>query len=332
MADDRSSTGASRVGSSVDDTAATSVDSQAQQLLRDLVKETLIERRRARRWSIFFKLLTFAVVALVLAQALSGGTGMDDGSGESHTAVIDINGVIADGEPASAGPVVRALEEALENPMTQGVILNINSPGGSPVQSGILFAAIQRLRKTHSEVPVHAVLGDVAASGGYYVAAAADQIHADKASIVGSIGVRMDSFGATEAMEKLGLERRLLTAGEYKGLLDPFLPEDPEVVAHVQGMLDQIHQQFIDAVKTGRGDRLAKDERLFSGLIWSGEAALDNGLIDALGNVQSVARDVIGEAELVNYTREQDLFTRLADRVGASVAATLRLWSTGQLS
>lgn len=316
------------VATGVDD----STTARAQQLLSDLVKESLIERRRARRWSIFFKLLSFAVIALVLFQAFRGGAGMDEGSGEAHTAVIEVYGVIADGEPASAGPVIDALEEALENPMAKGVILSINSPGGSPVQSGILFDAIQRLRKAHPDVPVHAVLGDVAASGGYYVAAATDRIYADKASIVGSIGVRMDSFGATEAIEKLGIERRLLTAGEYKGLLDPFLPEDPQVVTHVQGMLDQIHQQFIQAVKSGRGDRLIDDDRLFSGLIWSGEAALDNGLIDALGNVQSVASDVIGAEQLVNYTRERDLITRLADQLGARVAATLRLWSVGQLS
>jgi len=304
-----------------------------QQLLADLARETLIERRRSRRWSIFFKLLTFAyITGALLWVVIDHKELFTSDNAQQHTAVIDIEGVIADGQPASADPIVSALKSALKNKSTAGVILRINSPGGSPVQSGLLFDSIQSLRAEHPDVPVHAVLGDVAASGGYYIAVAADNIYANQASIVGSIGVRLDSFGATGAIEKLGIERRLLTAGEYKAFLDPFLPVDPAAEAHVQALLDNVHTQFIQAVKEGRGDRLNDDEQLFSGLIWSGEQAVANGLIDALADSRTVARDVIGAEDLVDYTRRPDVFTRFADRLGASLGVTLHRMLQGGMS
>jgi protease-4 len=201
--------------------------------------------------------------------------------------------------------------------------LYFDSPGGSPVQAGEIYDEIRRLREQKPDIPVYAVLGDICASGGYYVAAAADRIYADKASIVGSIGVRMDGFGFVDTMAKLGVERRLLTAGENKGLLDPFSPSNETEVAHMQTLLDDIHQQFIDAVRSGRGDRLANDATLFSGLIWTGVQAREKGLVDALGSARHVAREVIGAAELVNFTPHENLVDRFAERIGATLVQLL---------
>ncbi|MDX1605720.1 MAG: S49 family peptidase, partial [Candidatus Competibacterales bacterium] len=232
-------------------------------------------------------------------------------------------GLIADGTGTSAQYVIGGLRAALENPATAGVILAINSPGGSPVQSGLIHDAVLRLREQHPDIPVVAVAADVCASGGYYVAVAAESIYADQASLVGSIGVVAGSFGFVEAMERLGIERRLYTAGDNKALLDPFSPEQPEQVDYFQGLLEQIHQQFIEAVQQGRGERLAADENLFSGLIWSGERGVELGLVDGLGSVRSVAEDVIGEAELVDYTQGQDWIDRLLVKLGQGIGQAL---------
>ena len=295
-------------------------NTQAIQALKDVAMEGVKEQRRARRWGIFFKL--FFVAYLLIALIALIGTGASESkltTATAITAVVDINGVIMDGAEASGELVNPALKEAFENEKTKGVLLRINSPGGSPVQAGIINDEIKRLKALHKDIPVYAVVSDMCASGGYYIAVAADKIYADKASIVGSIGVRMDNFGATGLMEKLGIERRLYTAGANKGMLDPFLPENPAQVAFVHEMLNTTHQQFINVVKEGRGDRLQNNPDIFSGLFWTGEDALKLGLIDGLGNDAYVARELIKAEEMVNFTTEKDLFQRLSERVETSL-------------
>ncbi len=290
-------------------------------VITQLAESSLKEQRRARRWGIFFKLLTFAYIAIIFFMFSKASDLTTASISEKHTALVDLNGVIADDKLANADNIVTALRDAFDNKKSAGIILRINSPGGSPVQSGYIYDEIIRLREKHPETPLYAVVTDICASGGYYIAAAADKIYADKASIVGSIGVRMDNFGFVEAMEKLGVERRTLTAGENKALLDPFLPINEETTAHMQFMLTEIHQQFINAVKKGRGDRLdTTAEGLFSGLIWTGESAVNVGLVDELASASYVAREVIGEESIVNYTVKDDIFERFAERLGSTVA------------
>lgn len=293
------------------------------QVVTQLAEASLKEQRRSRRWGIIFKLLTFAYIGVILfmiAEASLTTVTIN----EKHTALIELSGVIADKEKASADHIVTALRDAFENENSAGVVLRINSPGGSPVQSGYIYDEILRLRKANPDTPLYAVVTDICASGGYYIASAADKIYADKASIVGSIGVRMDNFGFVDAIEKLGVERRTLTAGENKALLDPFLPENENTKAHMQIMLNEIHQQFINAVKEGRGDRLDTSvEGLFSGLIWSGEAAVKNGLVDELASASYVAREVIGEETIVDYTVQEDILERFAQRLGSTVAQVI---------
>jgi len=237
-----------------------------------------------------------------------------------HTALVDLSGVIAANADASADRIVTGLRAAFEDDKTVGVILRINSPGGSPVQSGYINDEIQRLRAEYPDIPFYAVVMDICASGGYYVAAAADRIYADKASVVGSIGVRFDGFGFVDAIDRLGIERRLMTAGEHKALLDPFLPEGEAEKVHMQRLLDAIHQQFIDVVKQGRGDRLADNPEIFSGLVWTGDQALELGLVDELGSAGYVAREVIGQANIVDFTPRKSVFDRFLTNLGASVA------------
>jgi protease-4 len=289
--------------------------------LEELAFASLKEQRRSRRWGIFFKLLGFAYLFLLLGIMLSG----EDIKAKTgkHTALIKVEGVIADNKEASADSVVTGLRNAFKDSNTVGVIMRINSPGGSPVQAGYIYDEIKRLRKENPDIPLYAVISDIGASGAYYIAAAADKIYADKASIVGSIGVRMDSFGFVDAMRTIGVERRLLTAGEYKALMDPFLPEDPVVTDHLQNMLDEIHQQFIEAVKDGRGDRLQDNPEMFTGLIWSGEEALKLGLVDELASASRVAREVVKEENVVDFTKKEDVWKRLSDRLGASFARAL---------
>ena len=289
-----------------------------------LAESSLNEQRRSRRWGIFFKLLTFAYLAVILFMFSKATSLTTVSTAEKHTALVELNGVIADNEPANADSVVTALRDAFDAENSSGVILRINSPGGSPVQSGYIYDEIIRLRKENPDTPLYAVITDICASGGYYIASAADKIYADKASIVGSIGVRMDNFGFVDAMKKLGVERRTLTAGENKALLDPFLPINKDTTAHMQVMLSEIHQQFISAVKKGRGDRLdASVEGLFSGLIWTGESAVNIGLIDGLASSSYVAREVIGEEDIVNYTVKEDILERFAAQLGSTVAQVI---------
>ena len=292
-------------------------------IVRDFAFEALREQRLARRWGIFFKGLAFVYLLLVIILAVPGGVWMSGLATEEHTALVDIDGVITPDSPANADTIVAGLRKAFENEKAAGIILRINSPGGSPVQSGYINDEIVRLREQHPDTRVIAVIADICASGGYYIASAADEIYADKASIVGSIGVRMDSFGFVDAIAKLGVERRLLTAGDNKGFLDPFQPLHEAHVGHVRGILDTVHEQFINTVKRGRGDRLSDDEQLFSGLFWTGEQSLALGLVDALGSAGYVAREVIGAEKIVDYTVRGDLLTRLGRRFGAAVADAL---------
>ena len=293
-------------------------------VITKLAESSFREQRRARRWGIFFKLLTFAYITTILVLYTDPQITQTAKLAEKHTALVNLNGLIADGEKASADNIVTALRDAFEDEKTAGVILRINSPGGTPVQAGYIYDEIKRLKKEHEDIPVYAVITDICASGGYYVASAADKIYADKASIVGSIGVRMDNFGFVDAMKKLGVERRTLTAGENKALLDPFLPVNPETRQHMQTLLTTIHQQFIQAVKDGRGERLNTNvDGLFSGLIWTGEQGLELGLVDELGSASYVAREVIGEENIVEYAVTEDLLERLAGKVGATMASVL---------
>ena len=278
----------------------------------------LNEQRRARRWSIFFKFLVFAYLLGILF-LYTPSMELDQAARDKHTALVELKGVIAPDKEGSADNVVAGLRAAFESDKAKGVILRINSPGGSPVQAGYINDEIRRLRKKYPDTPLYAVVADMCASGGYYAAVAADKIYADKASIVGSIGVRMDGFGFVEAMEKLGIERRLLTAGEHKGFLDPFQPINAADVTHVQQLLDDIHEQFIDVVKTGRGDKLKDDPAIFSGFVWTGEQAVDLGLVDELASSSYVAREVIGAETIVDYTPAEDLLEKFSKRLGTAL-------------
>jgi protease-4 len=274
----------------------------------------LNEQRRARRWSIFFKFLLFVYLVGILF-LYTPSMDLDQAAGDKHTALVELKGVIAPGKEGSADNVIAGLRAAFENDKAKGVILRINSPGGSPVQAGYINDEIRRLRKKYPDTPLYAVVSDMCASGGYYAAVAADKIYADKASIVGSIGVRM--------MEKLGIERRLLTAGEHKGFLDPFKPINEADVTHVQELLDDIHDQFIAVVKTGRGDKLKDDPAIFSGFVWTGEQAVDLGLVDELASSSYVAREVIGAETIVDYTPSEDLLEKFSKRLGTALGRGL---------
>jgi len=290
-------------------------------VLEKIALEGLIEQRRARRWGIFFKLLGFAYLTVLLVMVLDWGGSADKlGDDAKHTALVQLTGVIQAKGDASAERVTAALQSAFEDKGTQGVILRINSPGGSPVQSGMINDEIVRLRAKYPNIPFYVVVEDICASGGYYVAAAADKIFVDKASIVGSIGVLMDGFGFTGTMEKLGVERRLLTAGQNKGFLDPFSPQDANHKEHAQQMLAEIHKQFVDVVRKGRGKRLKETPEMFSGLMWTGAKSIELGLADAFGSIDSVARDVIKAEDVRDYTVKQNLAEKLARQFGADMA------------
>ena len=264
----------------------------------------LAEQRRSRRWSVVFRCLLWLYLFGVLAVATLPLATQRLPASERHTAVVQIEGLIAPGMPASADKVITALTRAADNPHVAGIIIDINSPGGTPVQAGQIYQAIQALRTQHPTRPVYAVIGDTGASGGYYVAAAAEKIYAHQASVVGSIGVRAGSFEFTEAMERLGVRYRLYAAGEHKVFLDPFVASDPVAETHFKGVLSEMHQQFIDAVRAGRGDRLGNEPALFSGLVWTGAKAMELGLVDALADVRQVAAEVIGAAKRVDYTEK----------------------------
>lgn len=286
-------------------------------LIEKLATEALKEQRRARRWGIFWKLLTFAYLTVIIMMAVDWKEAGDFKDGR-HTALVDIKGVIAPGSDASADKVALALQAAFKDKGTQGVVLRINSPGGSPVQAQGIFDEIRRLRVKHPGIPLYAVVEDLCASGGYYVAAAADKIYVAKGSIVGSIGVRMDSFGVVGLMEKLGVESRLLTAGKNKALLDPFQPLQESHKQIVVELIDEIHNQFIAAVREGRGKRLKETPDMFSGLIWTGVKSVELGLADGFGGLDYVARDVIKAEDIVDYTQKENIAEKFARRFGAA--------------
>ncbi|MGZ8257850.1 MAG: S49 family peptidase [Methylotenera sp.] len=306
--------------------AAHDTQQQDTQWQRDTIEKlatsALAEQKTSRRWSTLFKALMFIYLFIVLFYVL----GMFDGGKKgfvSHTALIDIAGVIEAGGDVNAESVMNSLHDAYDNKGTKGIILRINSPGGSPVQAGIINDEIKRQKKLHPAIPVYAVVEDICASGGYYIAVAADKIYVDKASIVGSIGVLMDGYGFTEVMKKVGVERRLMTAGENKAMLDPFSPVNPKHQVLAQAMLNEIHEQFKAVVRQGRGTRLKETPETFSGLFWSGEQSINIGLADALGSANYVAREVIKQENVVDFTYKDDFASRLAKRIGASASAAI---------
>ncbi len=292
------------------------------EVLEKLALEGIAEQRRARRWSIFFKFLFFAYLLGVTLTALKPMSKRLIGD-KQHTAAVDVSGIIVEKAPGNASNLIKGLRQAADNQQTKGILLRMNSPGGSPVQAAYVYEAIRRLKQEKPDLPVIAVVSDVCASGCYYIAAAADKIYVNPASIVGSIGVIMNGFGFVETLHKLGVERRLLTAGEHKALLDPFSPVKPEEKAHVQRLLREIHQQFIAAVKQGRGKRLKNDPKLFSGLIWTGSKSVELGLADGIGDDRSVAKEVIGAEKIVNFTPQENFFDRLSRQVGATLGNVL---------
>ena len=291
-------------------------------VLEKVALAAIQEQRRSRQWGMFFKMMVLLYLFALLFIGM-GWYSKNDATQGSHTALVDISGVIAPGSAASADKIMAGLQAAFKDKNTKGVILRINSPGGSPVQAGYIYDEIKRLRAKHPEIPLYAVVEDICASGGYYIAAAADKIYVDKASIIGSIGVLMDGFGFTGTMEKLGVERRLLAAGKNKGFLDPFSPIQAEHTAHAATMLDDIHQQFITVVRQGRGKRLKETPEMFSGLLWVGKKSIDLGLADALGSLEYVAREVIKAEDIVDYTQQENIAERFARRFGAASAETL---------
>jgi protease-4 len=287
--------------------------------LEKLVFATIKERRAARRWSIFFRLALLAVVVVGLWTYLGLSFGSDDENLGRHTALIEINGEIEAEGSGAADNVIPSLNKAFADSGSAAVVLRINSPGGSPVQAGIIVDEVRRLKRGYPDKPLYVVVDEICASGGYYIAAAADRIYVNKASIVGSVGVLMDSFGFTGTMEKLGVERRLLTAGANKGFLDPFSPQSDKHRAHAQEMLNEIHQQFITVVRTGRGARLKETPEMFSGLYWTGAKAVEMGLADGFGTVDTVARDIVKAEDIVDYTAHEGLPERVLKKFGASV-------------
>jgi len=291
------------------------------QTIEKVALAAITEQRRARIWGIFFKLLLFIYLFALLI--IGVGWFKRDISPGKHTALVDLNGIISANTPASAENVMAGLQDAFKDKRTQGVILRINSPGGSPVQAGYISDEMKRLRSKYPDIPLYAVVEDICASGGYYVAAAADRIYIDKASIIGSIGVLMDGFGFTGTLEKLGIERRLLAAGDNKGFLDPFSPLVESQKQHAEQMLGQIHQQFIGVVRAGRGDRLKETPDMFSGLLWVGEKTIEMGLADELGSIEYVAREVIKAEDIVDFTPRENVAERLAKKFGAGVAEGL---------
>lgn len=288
-------------------------------MIEKLAFAAITEQKRTRRWGIFFKCLLFLYLVVVAGIAVFPKLKDDFGAtSEDHTAIVDIVGMIAESKEANAADIIESLRDAVKDPHTKGIILHANSPGGSPVQSSYVYDEIRKIKKEHPKLPVYAVVSDVCASGCYYIAAAADKIFVNQASLIGSIGVLMDGFGFVDIMQKMGVERRLLTAGAHKAMLDPFSPPKDDETRYMQGLLDQVHQQFISAVKTGRGDRLKETPDMFSGLVWTGEAGVKLGLADDFGNEDKVAKDLIGAEKQVDFTRQERLIDRIAGKLGAT--------------
>jgi len=295
-------------------------DNSDEKVVSKFAEAALAEQKRSRRWGIFFKLLTFGYLIALLLMFGQSSSHSPAHSGD-FTAFISLNGIIGDQMEVNAKDFKSSMKKAYDDPGTKGVILAINSPGGSPVQSGIINDEIKKYRQLRPDIPVYAVVEDICASGAYYIAVAADQIFVDKASIVGSIGVRLDQFGLDKAIEHLNIERRLITAGENKAMLDPFLPFKPEHKKHLENLLAEVHRQFIDVVKEGRGGKLSSNNDIFSGLFWNGEGAIHLGLADQLGNIDYVAKEIVGFEELVDFTTYESFADRFAKQLGAGIGA-----------
>jgi protease-4 len=296
------------------------------QWVKGIIKETFAEQKKTRRWGIIFKSLTFIYLLVVLGLTINSLYGGDSSAEQSHTAMVRVNGVIAADQEANANSIVTGLRAAFKNENSKAVMLVINSPGGSPVQAGYVYDEIKRLRGLHPDKKLYAVIAELGASGGYYMAVAADEIYADKASLVGSIGVTASSFGFVDLMQKVGVERRHFTSGEHKAFLDPFSPEKEEESEFWQQVLDVTHQQFIHVVQEGRGERISeaeKNEKLYSGLIWNGEQALELGIIDGLGSPGYVAREIIGVEDIVDYSLQKSEMTKLIEKLGISIGSGL---------
>lgn len=307
-----------------------SADNWEKTLLEKVALSAIEEQKRARRWSTFFKILTFLYLAVVLYKVFVPELGSKvAGDGSSHTAVIDVVGMITEDSESNADRITKGLRDAADNKATKGIILRMNTQGGTPVQSAYVYDEIRRIKLQHPDLPIISVVSDICASGGYFIAAATDKIYVNKSSLIGSIGVLLNGFGFVDTMKKLGVERRLLTAGAHKGILDPFLPVKDDERQHVEHVLSTVHQHFIDAVKTGRGDRLGNDPRVFTGLFWSGEEGVQLGLADGFGTVRSVARQEIGEANIVNFTPQENLLDRLSGKFRVAFKLALHEFAGG---
>lgn len=296
--------------------------------LREIALAGIKEQKSARRWGIFFKLLGFGYLLIFIIILSADNVSESSLSTKKHTALVKLSGGIMPGEPAGADSIIKGLQDAFDNKNASGVIIEINSPGGTPVQAGMIYDEIKRLRTLHPKKPIYTVVTDICASGGYYVAAATEEIYANKSSLIGSIGVRLSSFGFTDAMKKLGVERRQLTAGTNKAMLDPFSPRNKKAEAHMSDLLASTHKHFIDDVKAGRGERLKNNPNLFSGLIWNGEQSIELGLIDNLGSSAYVAREIIGQKDIIDYTYKPDFLERFTRQVSKTM---LNLIYTDQL-
>lgn len=294
-----------------------------QKTLEKVLLATIEEQRRARRWGIFFKMTLLVYIGGAILASQHSLKHAFDKEGEAKTAVIDVAGIIAPGQPASADNLIEALKDASEDKNVKGIILRMNSPGGSPVQSDDVFETIRKIKKEKPELPIVSVVADLCASGCYYVASATDKIFVNNASVIGSIGVIMGGFGFVDAMKTLGIERRVMTAGAHKALMDPFAPIDPVGRAQMQNVLGAVHQQFINAVKTGRGDRLKETPDMFSGLVWTGGEGIKLGLADAIGDDRMVAETVIGAKKRVSFNPEENVFDRMSRKLGTTVGSSL---------
>ncbi|MDO9422958.1 MAG: S49 family peptidase [Methylobacter sp.] len=289
------------------------------EVIEKLALAAVTEQTRARRWGVFFKSLMFVYLIAVFGLAVYPKLSKDIGGGsKDHTAVIDVVGMIAEGQPANADSIIGSLRDAVKDKHTKGIILHANSPGGSPVQSSYIYDEIRKIKKEYPSLPIYAVVSDICASGCYFVVSASDKIFVNPSSLVGSIGVLMDGFGFVDVMQKLGVERRLLTAGAHKAMLDPFSPSKEDETKYIQGLLDQVHQQFIGAVKAGRGDRLKETPDMFSGLVWTGEESVKQGIVDGVGNQDYVAKELIGTDKLVDFSRQEHFLDKIAGKLGAS--------------
>jgi protease-4 len=289
------------------------------EVIEKLALAAITEQTRARRWGVFFKSLMFVYLIAVFGVAMYPKLKQDIGvDSKDHTAVIDVVGMIAEGKDANADSIIESLRNAVKDKHTKGIILHANSPGGSPVQSSYVYEEIRKIKKEHPELPIYAVVSDICASGCYFIVSASDKIFVNPSSLVGSIGVLMDGFGFVDGMQKLGVERRLFTAGAHKAMLDPFSPSKEDETQYIQGLLNQVHQQFIGAVKAGRGDRLKENPDMFSGLVWTGEEGVKLGIADGVGNQDYVAKELIGAETQVDFSRQEHLLDKIAGKLGAS--------------